>query len=167
MSNWNYSASNYDPTAPIFELVPEGNKRLEILEAYKALTKSGKDMLVVRFAVVGAKGKINWYCVNTERFQASFDKFIESFGISPEDAEYALTHNEFDDWRGLRGAAKIKHDLNDRGQKNHAIESFIERAKHTKDEPKKVETRHKRVPEDDIPMPTDTITDEDTADVPF
>ena len=109
-----------------FEPIPEGKYRIRIKEAEKAVSKSGNDMLVLKFEVSGQKGLIFHYIVfmqdRPEITNRNLTKFFDSFAGIPE-GDLDTSH-----WIGKVGAAEIKHEEYN-GNVNAKINYFISRDK--------------------------------------
>ncbi len=109
-----------------FEPIPEGKYRIRIKEAEKAVSKSGNDMLVLKFEVSGHKGLIFHYIVfmqdRPEITNRNLTKFFDSFAGIPE-GDFDTSH-----WIGKVGAAEIKHEEYN-GNVNAKINYFISREK--------------------------------------
>ena len=105
-----------------FEPIPEGKYRIRIKEAEKAVSKSGNDMLVLKFEVSGHKGLIFHYIVfmqdRPEITNRNLTKFFDSFAGIPE-GDFDTSH-----WIGKVGAAEIKHEEYN-GNVNAKINYFI------------------------------------------
>lgn len=88
--------------------IPEGNYRIRIKAAEKAVSKTGKDMLTLQFDVSGYAETLYHYIVfltdRPEITNRNLTQFFDSFKDIPE--------GEFDTskWIGKVGACGIKHD---------------------------------------------------------
>lgn len=118
---WDYKREKRD-----FEILPEGNYRIRIKSADKAVSKSGNDMLALQFEVSGNNSILYHYIVfmkdKPEITNRMLTSFFDSFSGIPE--------GDFNtqNWIGKVGACRIKHeDYN--GKEQPKIYYFIERDK--------------------------------------
>lgn len=106
--NWNYK------TETGFEEIPEGDYRVMINTAEKAVSKSGNDMLVLTLYASGYKKQIKHYIVflrdKPEITNRNLTEFFESFGI--EKGNFNLGS-----YFGRIGAAHIHKPDEDFGEK--------------------------------------------------
>lgn len=106
--------------------IPEGNHRIRIESAEKAVSKSGNDMLVLQFSVSGHKGKIYHYITfmadKPEITNRMLTQFFDSFKDIPE-GDLNTAH-----WIGCVGACAIKHEEYN-GNTNAKINYFIHKDK--------------------------------------
>lgn len=98
---------NYQRTESKFEEIPVGEHRLRIASAEKAQSKSGKDMLVLKFDVSGYNSSLWYYIVflpeTPEITNRNLTQFFDSFGI--EGGNFNLTN-----WVGKVGGCMTKED---------------------------------------------------------
>lgn len=103
-------------------VIPEGEHRIRIKSADKAVSKSGNDMLKLTFEVSGYNSLLFHYIVfmpdRPEITNRMLTQFFDSFKDIPE--------GEFDTskWIGKVGAAKVKHEEYN-GNKSAKIHYFI------------------------------------------
>lgn len=107
---------------PDFPQIPEGNYRIRIKSADKAISKSGNDMLTLQFDVSGYNQVLYHYIVflddRPEITNRMLTQFFDSFaGI--KEGDFDMSH-----WIGQVGACKIKHDEYD-GKPRARISYFI------------------------------------------
>lgn len=102
--------------------VPEGNHRIRVKSAEKAVSKSGNDMLVLQFDVSGYNATLYHYIIfmadKPEITNRMLTQFFDSFKDIPE--------GEFDTskWIGKVGACRVKHEEYN-GNTNAKISYFI------------------------------------------
>lgn len=105
-----------------FQVIPEGEYRIRIKSADKAVSKSGNDMLKLTFEVSGYNSLLFHYIVfmadRPEITNRMLTQFFDSFKDIPE--------GEFDTskWIGKVGAAKVKHEEYN-GKQSAKIHYFI------------------------------------------
>lgn len=91
-----------------FEVLPEGNYRIRIKEADKAVSKNGNDMLVLQFEVSGSTKILYHYIVfmydRPEITNRMLTQFFDSFKDIPE-GDFNMAN-----WIGKVGACHIKHE---------------------------------------------------------
>lgn len=103
-------------------VIPEGEHRIRIKSADKAVSKSGKDMLTLQFDVSGYSSILYHYIVfmpdRPEITNRMLTQFFDSFKDIPE--------GEFDTskWIGKVGACKVKHEEYN-GKQSAKIHYFI------------------------------------------
>lgn len=110
MSDWNYSREE-----STFQLPPEGDYRIRIKSAEKALSTTGKDMLTLQFEVSGSTTIVYHNIVfmpdRPELTNRLLTQFFDAFpGI--EEGNFTLQS-----WIGQVGGAKLKYDEYDGKQK--------------------------------------------------
>lgn len=109
-----------------FEVLPEGQYRIRIAEADKAVSKNGNDMLVLKFNVSGSNSWLYHYIVfmpdKPEITNRMLTQFFDSFKDIP-DGDFN-TQN----WIGKVGACKVKHDEYN-GNQTAKISYFIHKDK--------------------------------------
>lgn len=117
---WNYQRN--ETQAKDFVLIPEGEHRIRIKSAEKAVSKSGNDMLILQFDVSGYESNLYHYIVflvdKPQITNRNLTQFFDSFKDIPE--------GEFDTskWIGKVGACRVKHeDYN--GRPSAKIHYFI------------------------------------------
>lgn len=102
--------------------VPEGNHRIRVKSAEKAVSKSGNDMLVLQFDVSGYNTTLYHYIIfmadKPEITNRMLTQFFDSFKDIPE--------GEFDTskWIGKVGACRVKHEEYN-GNTNAKISYFL------------------------------------------
>ncbi len=105
-----------------FTLIPEGMHRIRVKSAEKAVSKTGKDMLVLSFDVSGYSSLIFHNIVflpdRPEITNRNLTQFFDSFKDIPE-GDFETAH-----WIGKVGAAQVKHEEYN-GQTNAKIAYFI------------------------------------------
>lgn len=94
-----------------FSIIPEGNYRIRIRDAEKAVSKKGRDMLTLQFDVSGRNEILYHYIVflddKPEITNRNLTQFFDAFpGI--QDGDFNLRN-----WIGKVGACKIKHEESD------------------------------------------------------
>lgn len=105
-----------------FQVIPEGEYRIRIKSADKAVSKSGNDMLKLTFEVSGYNSLLFHYIVfmadRPEITNRMLTQFFDSFKDIPE--------GEFDTskWIGKVGACKVKHEEYN-GKQSAKIHYFI------------------------------------------
>lgn len=91
-----------------FEVLPEGQYRIRIKSADKAISKSGNDMLALQFEVSGSNSILYHYIVfmndRPEITNRMLTQFFDSFKDIPE-GDFNMAN-----WIGKVGACKVKHD---------------------------------------------------------
>lgn len=136
-----------------FEIVPVGTHRLRIESAEKAVSRNGKDMIILKLDVSGYSSQIWHYIVFLDDApqitNRNLTQLFDSFGI--EDGDFNLKH-----WEGKVGAGMIKHEEYD-GESKPKVNYFIHKKKQA-DLPAWVEGRTERPKlepvgsEDDLPF---------------
>lgn len=112
-----------------FSVIPEGEYRIRIREADKAVSKSGRDMLALQFDVSGRNEILYHYIVflddKPEITNRMLTQFFDSFK-DIEDGDFNIKN-----WIGKVGACKIKHEETDYngGSVQARIHYFIEAGK--------------------------------------
>jgi len=120
--SWNYQREESTGFKPI----PEGDHRIRIAKAEKAVSKTGKDMLTLEFEVSGYNSKIFHNIVfladRPEITNRNLTQFFDSFKDIPE-GDFNTAN-----WVGKVGAAKVKHEEYN-GNTNAKIQWFIHKDK--------------------------------------
>ena len=104
-----------------FPLIPEGDYRIRIREANKAVSKSGRDMLALQFEVSGRNEILYHYIVflddKPEITNRMLTQFFDSFP--------AINEGDFnmDTWIGKVGACQVKHDDDGRAKIHYFIKA--------------------------------------------
>lgn len=117
--SWNY---NREESSGFETKIPEGNHRIRISSAEKAVSKNGNDMLALQFDVSGYEATLYHYivflCDKPEITNRNLTQFFDSFKDIPE--------GEFDTskWIGKVGACNIKHEEYN-GNVNAKLKYFI------------------------------------------
>lgn len=97
----------YKRTEQEFEQAPTGKHRVRIKSAEKAVSKSGKDMLVLQLNVSGSSAVVFHYIVfmpeNAEMTNRMLTSLFDSFGI--QDGDFNLAG-----YAGKVGGAMLKQD---------------------------------------------------------
>lgn len=105
-----------------FETLPEGNYRIRIKSADKAVSKSGNDMLTLQFEVSGSNTILYHYIVfmndRPEITNRMLTQFFDSFKDIPE-GDFNMNN-----WIGKIGACKVKHEEYN-GNTNAKVHYFI------------------------------------------
>lgn len=115
-------AWSYKREEQTFAPIPEGQYRIRIKSAEKAISKSGNDMLTLQFEVSGSSQILYHYIVflddRPEITNRMLTQFFDSFSGIPE--------GDFDmrKWIGKVGACRVKHDEYD-GTKRAKLSYFI------------------------------------------
>ena len=106
--------------------VPEGKHRIRIYEAEKAVSKSGNDMLVLKFEVSGYEDTLYHYITfmndKPEITNRMLTQFFDSFKDIPE-GDFDTSH-----WIGKVGACTVKHEEYN-GNVNAKVGYFIHKDK--------------------------------------
>lgn len=105
-----------------FQVIPEGEYRIRIKSADKAVSKSGNDMLKLTFEVSGYNSFLFHYIVFMADRPEITNRMLTQFFDSFKD----ITEGDFDTshWVGKVGAAKVKHEEYN-GNKSAKIHYFI------------------------------------------
>ena len=106
MANWTFNASDY--TARNFELIPEGDHRVRILDVTEKVYSTGNEGFQITLEVAGHNSRI-WYNLILDRMEPQktnqrIGMFFDSFGITNFDL------NRYETWIGLAGAVRVKHN---------------------------------------------------------
>lgn len=105
-----------------FQVIPEGEYRIRIKSADKAVSKSGNDMLKLTFEVSGYSSLLFHYIVfmpdRPEITNRMLTQFFDSFKDIPE-GDFDTSH-----WIGKVGACKVKHEEYN-GKQSAKIHYFI------------------------------------------
>lgn len=92
-----------------FELIPVGDHRIRIKSAEMAVSKSGKNMIVLQFEVSGHTSILYHYIVfmpdRPEITNRMLTQFYDSFKDIPEG------DNHIANWVGKIGACHVKHEM--------------------------------------------------------
>ena len=109
-----------------FPVLPEGNYRIRIKSADKAMSKNGNDMLVLQLEVSGSSKILYHYIVfmndRPEITNRMLTQFFDSFKDIPE-GDFNMAN-----WIGKVGACHIKHEEY-QGQTRERISYFIHAGK--------------------------------------
>lgn len=121
--SWNYQR---DESRGDFKPIPEGEHRIRIKAAEKAVAKTGKDMLSLTFEVSGYNSKLFHNIVflpdRPEITNRNLTQFFDSFKDIPE-GDFDTSH-----WIGKVGACRVKHEEYN-GDTRASIQWFIHRDK--------------------------------------
>lgn len=119
-------AWSYQREESQFAVLPEGAYRIRVRSVEKAVSSTGKDMLVFQFDVSGSAKVIYYNLVfmpdRPEITNGKLTQFYDSFKDIP-DGDFNLQN-----WVGKVGAAMIKHDEYN-GEKRERISYFIKAGK--------------------------------------
>ena len=130
--DWNYQREETG-----FEVLPEGKYRIRVRSVEKALSSTGKDMLVFQFDVSGSARVVYYYLVfmpdRPEITNGKLTQFFDSFK-DIKDGDFNLSN-----WVGKVGACMIKHDEYN-GEKRERISYFIKASKQSDLPPWKEDT---------------------------
>lgn len=137
-----------------FELIPEGEHRIRIKSADKAVSNSGNDMIAFQFEVSGYNSLLYHYIVflddKPEITNRNLTQFFDSFKDIP-DGDFNMRN-----WIGKVGACVVKHDEYN-GNKSAKVRYFI-----------KAEKQDVLPPWEEPNSKTKASQDEDfTEDLPF
>ena len=107
MATWNYNPGDY--TARNFELIPEGDYRVQISNVQEKIFSTGNEGFEITLDVPGHAGKL-WYYLTLDpkdplKTNQRIGMFFDSFAIHDFDL------NHFEDWIGYDGAVRVKHNL--------------------------------------------------------
>lgn len=120
--SWNYQRDESTGFKPI----PEGEYRIRIKAAEKAVAKTGKDMLSLTFEVSGHNSKLFHNIVflpdRPQITNRNLTQFFDSFKDIPE-GDFNTAN-----WVGKIGACRVKHEEYN-GNTRAAIQWFIHRDK--------------------------------------
>ncbi len=104
-------AWKYERQERQFAIIPEGEHRIRVRSAEKAVSKNGRDMISLQFDVSGRNEILYHYIVflddKPEITNRSLTQFFDSFK-DIEEGDFNLNH-----WIGKVGACKIKHEETD------------------------------------------------------
>lgn len=118
---WQYSREEQT-----FEPIPEGEHRIRIKSAEKAVSKNGSDMIALQFEVSGYNSLLYHYIVfledRPEITNRNLTQFYDSFKDIP-DGDFNMSN-----WIGKVGACVVKHDEYN-GQKNAKVRYFLKAEK--------------------------------------
>lgn len=106
MANWVYNASEY--TARNFEVVPEGDHRVRILDVTEKVYSTGNEGFQITLEVAGYSSRL-WYNLildmrEPQKTNQRLGMFFDSFGIT----DYSL--NSYHGWIGKEGAVRVRHN---------------------------------------------------------
>lgn len=112
-----------------FPIIPEGEYKIRIRSAEKAVSKSGRDMLSLQFDVSGRNEILYHYIVFLDDKPEITNRMLTQFFDSFKD----IADGDFNirNWIGKVGACKIKHEETDYngGTTQARIHYFIEASK--------------------------------------
>lgn len=104
-------AWKYERQERQFSILPEGEYRIRVRSAEKAVSKSGRDMLSLQFDVSGRNEILYHYIVflddKPEITNRMLTQFFDSFKDIPE-GDFNINN-----WIGKVGACKVKHEETD------------------------------------------------------
>ena len=114
---------NYEREEQSFALLPEGDYRIRIKSAEKAVSKSGNDMLALQFEVSGSKKILYHYIVFMESNPQLTNRLLTSFFDGFKD----INDGDFNlaGWVGKVGACHIKHEEDTGYGERERISYFI------------------------------------------
>ena len=99
---------SYQRTESEFAVLPEGDYRIRVKSAEKKVSKTGRDMLELQFAVSGWNTTLYHYIVfmedHPEITNRNLTNFFDSFKAIQE-GDFNLSH-----WVGQVGACRVKHE---------------------------------------------------------
>lgn len=106
MANWIYNASEYN--ARNFELIPEGDHRVKIIDVTEKIYSSGNEGFQITLEAAGYNSRL-WYnlILDTREPQKTNQRigmFFDSFDIKNFDL------NNYHQWIGRDGAVRVKHN---------------------------------------------------------
>ena len=111
---WSYKREERE-----FPLVPEGDCRIRIKSADKAISKNGNDMLALQFEVSGSNQILYHYIVfmddRPELTNRLLTQFFDSFPGIPE-GDFNMNN-----WIGKVGACQVKHDDDGRAKLHYFL----------------------------------------------
>lgn len=122
-------AWNYERQERQFSIIPEGDYRIRIRDVEKAVSKNGRDMIVLQFDVSGRNEVLYHYIVflddKPEITNRNLTNFFDSFK-DIADGDFNIRN-----WVGKVGACRIKHEETDYngGSTQARIHYFIEAGK--------------------------------------
>lgn len=97
-----------------FPQIPEGNYRIRVRSAEKAISSKGNDMLALQFDVSGSTQILYHYITflddKPEITNRMLTQFFDSFAEIPE-GDFNMRN-----WIGKVGACRVKHDDQDRAK---------------------------------------------------
>ena len=111
MANWVYNEREY--TARNFEVVPEGDHRVRILDVAEKVYSTGNEGFQITLEVAGHNSRL-WYNLildtrEPRKTNQRIGMFFDSFDIKNFDL------NNYHQWIGRDGAVRVKHNsYNDR-----------------------------------------------------
>lgn len=101
-------AWQYKREEKTFEQIPEGNYRVRIKQADKAMSKKGNDMLTLQLEVSGSKQILYHYITFMDDKPEITNRMLTQFF----DAFPGISEGDFNmrNWIGKVGACKVKHE---------------------------------------------------------
>lgn len=113
---------DYKREEQTFEPIPEGEHRIRIKSADKAISNSGNDMIALQFEVSGYNSLLYHYIVFLDDRPEITNRMLTQFFDSFKDIE----DGDFDmrNWIGKVGACVVKHDEYN-GNKTAKVRYFI------------------------------------------
>ena len=107
MTPWKYNSDEYSKDDNDFPLIPEGEYQVKILDVKDTMSKTNKDMRVLKIELIGEEGKLPYNLVfdpENRRFtNQALGRIFDSFKIP----EGKLDRFE---WLDKIGAAEIVHE---------------------------------------------------------
>lgn len=104
-------AWKYERQEQQFPIIPEGDYRIRIKDAQKAVSKAGRDMLTLQFDVSGRNEILYHYIVflddKPEITNRNLTQFFDSFK-DIRDGDFNIKN-----WIGKVGACRVKHEESD------------------------------------------------------
>ncbi|MBQ7197544.1 MAG: DUF669 domain-containing protein [Synergistaceae bacterium] len=121
MINWNYDPNDieeYDPITP-------GVYRVRIEEAEEELSKTGRQMIVMKLKLSGLNALVWHNMVFLEEYSRTTNRKLHEIFVS-----FGITEGDLnpEHWRGKVGAAEIEDEEKD-GRKRSVVKKFIARDK--------------------------------------
>lgn len=109
-----------------FEVLPEGQYRIRVKSAEKAVSKNGNDMLVLQFEVSGSNTLLYHYITFMDNKPEVTNRMLTQFFDSFKD----IAEGDFNmqNWIGKVGACKVKHEEYN-GNESAKISYFIHKDK--------------------------------------
>lgn len=118
---------NYEREESTFALLPEGNYRIRIKKAEKAVSKSGNDMLALQFEVSGSNKVLYHYITFMDNNPQLTNRLLTGFFDGFKDIEDGDFNMQ--GWIGKVGACHIKHEEDTGFGERERISYFINASK--------------------------------------
>jgi hypothetical protein len=121
MIPWDYDGSQYSKEDFVFQIAPEGEHSVKILDVRYKEASTGKDMYVLKLGLVEDTGILFYNLVfdpdKPQMTNQNLGRIYDSFDIPAGEMDSTK-------WIGKVGAAKIKHETYNNKDKA-AVESFL------------------------------------------